>query len=112
MRWGDGEIRKRHLIDSISDYETEDGEVVRLTGPRDIAELAVSSKAAHRAFFVLFQHLTKQAPAAYGPDVLADLVDAFEEDQFHIQNLMVRIAVMASRHGVDSTQSPIRSEYR
>lgn len=100
-RWRDTE--NGIPIDSISDYETEDGEVVRLTGPRDIAELAVSSKAAHRAFVQqLFQHLTKQAPAAYGPDVLADLVDAFEEDQFHIQNLMVRIAVMASRHGVDS----------
>jgi hypothetical protein len=94
-------------IDSISDYETEDGEIVRLTSPKDIAKMAVESKAAHRAFVLqLFQHMTKQAPAAYGPNLLSDLVDGFEKDQFHIQNLMVRIAVQAALAGLEDVASP------
>jgi len=97
-RWRETE-HGRH-IDATSDYETEDGEVVRLTGPRDVAELAVTRTAAHRAFVSqLFQHLTKQVPAAYGPEVLAELVAGFEADNFHIQNLMVRIAVLVARPG-------------
>jgi hypothetical protein len=97
-RWRDAE--NGQPIDSASDYETEDGEIVPLHGPRDVANMAVNSPAAHRAFVSqLFQHLTKQVPAAYGPDVLAELVEEFAADDFHIQNLMVRIAVLAARHG-------------
>jgi hypothetical protein len=69
--------------------------------------MAVESKAAHRAFVLqLFQHMTKQAPAAYGPNLLSDLVDGFEKDQFHIQNLMVRIAVQAALAGLEDVASP------
>lgn len=97
-RWRDRE--NDSPIDAASDYETEDGEVVQLSSPRDIAELAIRSKAAHRAFVLqMFQHFTKQSPAAYGPEVLAELVERFEEDQFHIQNLMIRIAVLSARYG-------------
>jgi len=96
------ELENGNPIDSVSDYESEDGEVVRLSSPRDIARMAVQSTAARRAFVLqLFQHLTKQAPAAYGPNVLAELVDAFKDDQYHIQNLMVRIAVLTARHGIE-----------
>ncbi|MDP1560420.1 MAG: DUF1592 domain-containing protein [Pirellulaceae bacterium] len=96
-RWRDAEGESP--IDSRSDYETEDGDVVALSGPQDIAKLALQSPAAHRVFVSqLFQHLTKQIPAAYGPDVLAELVDSFQQDQYHIQRLMVRIAVIAATH--------------
>jgi hypothetical protein len=66
---------------------------LKLASARDVAELAISSEAAHRAFVIqLFQHLTKQNPGAYGPEVIERLRDAFAADQFHIQNLMVRVA--------------------
>jgi mono/diheme cytochrome c family protein len=86
-------------IDSRSDYETENGDVVPVSSPRDVAELALQSPAAQRVFVAqLFQHMTKQVPAAYGPEVLAQLVDSFQADQYHIQRLMVRIAVLAATH--------------
>jgi hypothetical protein len=92
-------------IDTRSDYETEDGEVTSVASPRDVAMLALQSPAAKRVFVAqLFQHLTKQSPASYGPNVLAELVDSFEQDQYHIQRLMVRIAVLAATH-------PLKREY-
>ncbi len=96
-RWR--ETEGGHLIDSRSDYETENGDVVPVSSPRDVAELALQSPAAQRVFVAqLFQHMTKQVPAAYGPEVLAQLVDSFQADQYHIQRLMVRIAVLAATH--------------
>ncbi len=96
-RWRESEAG--NPIDTRSDYETENGEVVPVSSPRDVAALALQSPAAQRVFVAqLFQHLTKQIPAAYGPDVLAELVESFQADQYHIQRLMVRIAVIAATH--------------
>lgn len=96
-RWRETEGER--AIDTLSDYETEDGEVIPIDSPRDIAQLALQSRAAQRVFVAqLFQHLTKQAPASYGPEVLANLVESFEQDQYHIQRLMVRIAILAATH--------------
>jgi hypothetical protein len=93
-------------VDSKSQYTTEDGETVEVTNARDIARLALGSESAHRAFVVqLFQHLTKQNPAAYGPSVVEQLRAEFEADDFNIQNLMVRIAVMAALHGTSARRA-------
>ncbi len=108
-RWRESESGRE--IDASSDYETEEGEVIQLSGARDVAQMAVSSEAAHRAFVLqLFQHMTKQVPAAYGPEVLPDLVTQFAEDQFHIQNLMVRIAVLVARHGSDIASQEVTKQ--
>jgi hypothetical protein len=86
-------------IDTRSEYETEDGETVSVASPQDLAALALSSPAAQRVFVAqLFQHMTQQLPGAYGPEVLANLTDGFRADQFNIQKLMVRIAVVAATH--------------
>ncbi|MBL8892127.1 MAG: DUF1588 domain-containing protein [Planctomycetaceae bacterium] len=96
-RWRETEGERP--IDTHSEYETEDGEVVSIGSARDIARLALQSPASQRVFVAqLFQHLTKQTPASYGPEVLANLVESFEQDQYHIQRLMVRIAVLAATH--------------
>jgi hypothetical protein len=97
-RWRESENGRP--VDTTSRYDMPDGEVVELSSARDVAELAVASEAAHRAFVIpLFQHMTKQNPGAYGPDVIESLREAFAEDQFHIQNLMVRTAVLSALHG-------------
>ena len=97
-RWRDTENGRP--VDSTSFYDTQEGETVKLASARDVAELAVSSEAAHRTFVIqLFQHLTKQNPGAYGPEVIEWLREAFATDQFHIQNLMVRVAVLSALHG-------------
>jgi hypothetical protein len=87
-------------VDTKSQYTTEEGETIEVDSARDIATLALSSESAHRAFIVqLFQYMTKQVPAAYGPAVVKQMRAEFEADSFHIQNLMVRIAVLTAMHG-------------
>ncbi|MCA9150251.1 MAG: DUF1592 domain-containing protein, partial [Planctomycetales bacterium] len=93
-------IEKTKPIDTHSAYTTENGERIDIANARDIAQLALSSESAHRAFVVqLFEHMTKQTPAAYGPNTAEELRAAFEADQYNIQNLMVRIAVLAAEQG-------------
>ncbi len=104
-RWRESENGRP--VDSTSRYDMPDGEVVEVSSARDVAELAVASEAAHRAFVIpLFQHMTKQNPGAYGPDVIESLREAFAEDEFHIQNLMVRAAVLSALHGSATSDAP------
>ena len=86
-------------VDPKSEYVTEEGDTVEVASARDIAEFAVASPAAQRAFVVqLFQHLVKQAPAAYGWDAIDQLTAEFVKDDFNIQNLIVNIAVLSASH--------------
>jgi hypothetical protein len=94
-------------LDTKSEYTTESGETIEVESARDIATLALSSESAHRAFIIqLFQHLTKQVPGAYGPTVIEQMRAEFAADNFHIQNLMVRIAIQAAMHGQRSPSEP------
>jgi hypothetical protein len=87
-------------VDSKSQYVTVDGDVREVQSARDIANFAIHSETAHRAFVTqLFHHLVHQNPAAYGNHVVDRLTRQFAQDQFHMQNLMVRIAVLAAMHG-------------
>ena len=90
-------------IDSESDFLTLEGDLLRLRGPRDVAELAAGSASARRGFIrQLFQSVIKQAPAAYGHGTLARLEDQFTESGQHIRNVFVEINVLTALHGVDA----------
>ena len=92
-RWRTSEDEKP--VDTKSQYTTENGETVEVDSARDIADMALPSESAHRAFVIqLFEHMTKQIPAVYGPTVIERMRAEFEADHFNIQNLMVRIAVL------------------
>ena len=84
-------------VDATSEYTAADGNVIKLTGARDVAKHAAES-AAGQAGFVrnLFQALVKQPPAAYSPELLGRLTDGFRADNFHIRNLAVEVAVVAA----------------
>ncbi|QEF98311.1 PA14 domain protein [Stieleria maiorica] len=83
-------------IDSESDYTTTDGETLRLTNARDVAEFAVNNPAAHVAFIThLYEHLLQQSAHEAGPERLNQLRDAFAKDDFNIQKLCARLAVLA-----------------
>jgi hypothetical protein len=82
-------------LDTLSEYTRESGEAVQLANARQVAELALASPAAQRGFIAqLAQHWTKQFPAAYGPETIERLAAAFATEQFHVQNLLVRIATI------------------
>lgn len=88
-------------IDAQSDYTAPDGQVLRLRGPRDLADHAVTSADARRGFVrQLFQQTVKQAPVAYGADTLPELDAGFVESGYHIRQLLVDVAVIAATHGV------------
>jgi hypothetical protein len=108
-RWRTSDNNKP--VDAHSQYTTARGETLQLQTARDIADYAVTSEAAHRAFITqVFQHLVKQNPAAYGADTVERLRREFVDDQFHMQNLLARIAVRAALHGLAETTSPTTLE--
>ncbi|MGE9267513.1 MAG: DUF1588 domain-containing protein [Verrucomicrobiales bacterium] len=83
-------------INTTSEYPTETAEMIKISGPSDLADLAVQSPGAHRAFINgLFHHLVSQSARAYGSDTIYDLRRSFDND-FHIRKLLIDIAVTAA----------------
>ena len=96
-------------VDATSEYTAADGQVIKLTGARDVAKHAAES-AAGQAGFVrnLFQSLVKQPPGAYSPELLGRLTDQFRADHFHIRNLAVEVAVVAALRPTGAATPPTR----
>ena len=89
-RWRMSEKDKR--INAKSDYMTASGNLLVLSGARDIADFAAGSPVAHGAFInAVFNHLAKQPIAAYGSNSLIDLRKGFSASLFNIKALMVEI---------------------
>jgi mono/diheme cytochrome c family protein len=98
-RWRTQE--KDKPIDATGELPGDDGRSVRLSGARDVAEFAVNSRAAQRAFIrQLFHHTIKQDTSAFGPDALDRLEASFRDSNFHIRNLLATIAARAAMDGV------------
>ena len=96
-------------INSESDYTTDEGEVIRLRGPRDVASHAVSAESARRGFVrQLFQSMVKQPPAAYGARTLDELEAGFVASGHHIRNLIVEINSRAARQVINSAKQVSR----
>ena len=92
---------KDRPIDTVSDYTTDEGRTVRLTGARDVAEFAAGSEQAQNAFIEqLFHAVVKQPVLAYGPDVMERLRQSFVASGFNIQKLLVDIATVSALHNV------------
>jgi hypothetical protein len=84
-------------VDPTSDYTTSDGNVIKLTGARDVAIHAAESLSGQTGFVRnLFQEMVKQPPAAYSPELLGQLTSQFRADKFHVRNLAVEVAVVAA----------------
>ncbi|HKX62147.1 MAG TPA: DUF1592 domain-containing protein [Verrucomicrobiae bacterium] len=91
-------------IDAASEYTTDDGSVVKLTGARDLAEFAVSSEHAQNAFIEqLFHQIVKQPMLAYGRDVPARLRQSFVKSGYSIRQLLIEISAISALHNVPSS---------
>jgi hypothetical protein len=89
-------------IDAVSDFPTDDGRTVRLSGARDVAQFAVGSEHAQDAFIEqLFHQIVKQPMLAYGADVPARLRRSFIASGYNIQKLVVEIVAVAALHGME-----------
>lgn len=94
-------------VNTVSDYVNDRDQKVQVASASDLADLAVQSKAAHRAFVThLFHHFINQSPAAYGEDVLEGLCEQFVDSSYNIQSLLVEMMVMTSRHSTTLGQEP------
>lgn len=90
-RWRTQDQKKP--IDTRSNYTSATGTTLTIDSPGDIANFAVASPIAQRAFITqVFQHLSGQNPAAYGSQVVEALRHDFVADDFHIKKLLVNIA--------------------
>ena len=86
-------------VNAISDFTTEEGRTLHLTGPRDIVNYVADNPAGHRAFIRhLFHHMLKQAIPTYGPNVLPELQKKFASSNCNIQKLLVEIAITSASH--------------
>ena len=91
-------------VDAASDFADDDHGAVRFAGARDVAEFAIASERANRAFIEqLFQYLVKQSPRAYGSGTAARLRDSFVASGYNLRQLMAEIATLAALHGTEST---------
>jgi cytochrome c553 len=88
-------------INPVSDFATDEGDTIRLTGARDLVKFAAESPGGHRAFIHhLFHHTAKQAVEVYGPDTLEALRQSFVKSGFHIRKLLVEITTIAATRGL------------
>jgi len=95
-------------VDAVNDFSTDDGDIVHLTGARDIANYAANNPNGHRAFIHnLFHHTVKQAVGAYGPDEMEDLRQGFVKSGYNIQKLLAEIATVASAKGLPSAANKV-----
>src|SRR6185436_4362774 len=79
-------------IDAASDYVTDEGTTVKLSGARDVAEFAAGSEHAQNAFIEqLFHQVVKQPLVAYGKELPARLRASFVKSDFNVQQLLIEI---------------------
>lgn len=88
-------------VDSTSDFKTESGQTIKLTGARDVARFAADTPSAHRAFIQqLFHHTVKQPVRAYGETSMEELRKGFQRGNFSVPELLRQIALKAALHGL------------
>ncbi|MEW6158753.1 MAG: DUF1592 domain-containing protein [Verrucomicrobiota bacterium] len=89
-------------IDASSEYLTDDGQKVRLTGARDVARFALGSEHAQNAFIEqLFNQVVKQPMLAYGREVMGRLRQSFVASEYNMQRLLLEIATISALQGVE-----------
>jgi cytochrome c553 len=89
-------------VDAVSDYTTDDGKTVRLTGARDVAEFAVGSEHAQNAFIEqLFHQVVKQPMLAYGVNTPDRLRQSFIASGYNVQKLLEEIVTTSALQGIE-----------
>jgi cytochrome c553 len=89
-------------IDAAASYTTSEGETIRLTGARDLAEFAAGSETAQNAFIEqLFNQVVKQPMTAYGADIMKRMRQSFVASEFNLQKLLVEMASISALHGLE-----------
>lgn len=95
-------------VDPTGEIDTEDGKILKLKGPRDIATYATSSPSAHRTFIrQLFHHFIKQPAGAYGLDTVEMLRQSFADHQYNVKKLITNIVFIHASQGLPEARQLI-----
>jgi hypothetical protein len=98
-------------VDPVSVLSTDEGETVKLTGARDVAEFAATSETGHRAFIrQLFHHMVKQPMEPFGVGTLNHLEQSFESSEFHIQKLLTEIALASTSRAMPPPETKLAQQ--
>lgn len=85
-------------VNASGAYVDRSGQEHRFSDARELADYLAGSEEMQRAFVNrAFQHFTKQPAAAFGPQVLDELTASFVNSNCSLPNLLVEIAVIATR---------------
>ena len=85
-------------VNASGAYVDRAGREYRFADAGELADYLAGSEEMQRAFVNrAFQHFTKQPAAAFGPHVLDELTAAFVNSNCSLPNLLVEIAVVATR---------------
>lgn len=88
-------------INAVSEFNTDEGDMIRLTGARDLVKFAAESPGGHRAFIhQLFHHTVKQSVDLCGPDALEHFRQGFVKSEFNVRKLLTEIATVAAERGL------------
>jgi hypothetical protein len=98
-------------INPVTDFHTDEGDTIRLTGARDLVKFAAENPGGHRTFIHhLFHHTVKQAVDVYGPDTLENLRQSFTQSGFNIRKLLTDIAVVGAMRGLPEPEAKAASK--
>ncbi len=98
--------RKKN-IDATGSYRERSGTEVNFDGARELADYLAESKDCHRAFVEsAFEHFVKQPIAAFGSETAEKLTQSFRDSGCNIRELLVTIAVTASRQPLPDAKKP------
>jgi mono/diheme cytochrome c family protein len=93
-------------INAVSNFSTDEGDTIRLTGPRDLVKFAAETPSGHRAFIhLLFHHTVKQEVNVYGPDTLENLRQSFTSSGFSVRKLLGDIAIVSAMRGLPEAEA-------
>src|SRR5207253_896631 len=88
-------------IDAAAQFTTDEGDMIKLTGARDLVKFAAENPGGHRAFIhQLFHHMVKQQVDICGPDALEDFRKSFTDSKFNVKSLLVQMAAAAAERGL------------
>lgn len=102
---------KSKPVDATGQYLQRNGELVRFAGARELATFLARSEETHRSFVrQLFHHMVQQPILAYGPETIGELSEQFEQQNFHMKQMMVEIAVRSAMRGWATNSQPVVAE--
>ena len=96
---------KKKPINAAGSYTDRSGKRVEFNGARELADYLAQSEDCQRSFVEsAFEHFVKQPIAAYGSGLADEIAKSFQDNGYNIRELLITIAVTASRQPPDDLQ--------